>query len=139
MKTLLIILVLILSIGVPVVGEDFSFTVKSDNEIDYTLVVPPDGWNELDTTMQTTFSASLVIDYLTTIQGLKNGASESNPIVGVHPSIETLTLYTGTCLYFNYWISRKIESKFWRFIWQFTGVSIELYCIDNNLKTLNFY
>ena len=80
------------------------------------------------------FSSTILIaaDWLTTIDGLRQGLPESNPLLGRHPSLGRANVMIATGLLANAFLVPKIKDpKLRRGIWLMM-VLIELDAVHNN-------
>jgi len=60
-------------------------------------------------------NASIACDYGQTVNGLKMGIPEQNPILGDHPSMTRLTAYNAAAIGANtlaYYVTGKIDERF---------------------------
>lgn len=89
------------------------------------------------------FSSTILIaaDWLTTIDGLRKGLRESNPLLGSHPSLGRTNVLIGTGLLANAFLVPKIkDEELRRGVWALM-VLLELRALRNNRGaglTLNF-
>ena len=80
------------------------------------------------------FSSTILIaaDWLTTVDGIRQGLPESNPLLGTHPSLGRANLMIATGLLANAFLVPKIKDpRLRRGIWLMMVV-IELDAVHNN-------
>jgi hypothetical protein len=80
------------------------------------------------------FSSTILVaaDWLTTIDGLRQGRPESNPLLGQHPSLGRANVMIATGLLANAFLVPKIKDpRLRRGIWLMMVV-IELHAVHNN-------
>jgi hypothetical protein len=86
-------------------------------------------------------SALIVADWLTTVDGLRKGYSETNPLLGRHPSLGKLNLMVGAGLLTNAFLVPKLrDPQLRRGIW-IAMTLIEIDAVRANHRaglTLNF-
>jgi hypothetical protein len=99
------------------------------------VVQAADEWSMEERATFAVSSALLVADWAQTRQIARNAQmfSETNPILGRHPSVGRVNAYFATALLLNYVIGRSLDSG-WRSAW-FVGVgSIEANVVQRNLS-----
>jgi hypothetical protein len=64
-----------------------------------------------DRVLQVGSSAMIFADWLTTVDGIRKGYEESNPILGVHPSLGRANVLIATGLLANTFLVPKIKDK----------------------------
>ena len=67
------------------------------------------GWQ--DRALQVSSSALITADWLTTVDGLRKGYPESNPILGRHPSLGRANVLIASGLLANAFLVPKIKDK----------------------------
>jgi len=97
----------------------------------------PNRWTLMDTSLELTFATGLMIDWMQTTY-LTRGVpppgenwTESNPLLGKHPSRGRVNVYFLTCLIGHVGIAYLLP-KPWRTWWQLSGISIEAYSVGSN-------
>jgi tetrahydromethanopterin S-methyltransferase subunit B len=94
-----------------------------------------------DRALQLGSSALIFGDWLTTVDGIRKGYSETNPILGVHPSLGRANVLIASGLLANAFLVSKIKDKeLRRGIW-FTMVLLEMKAVHGNHRAglnLNF-
>jgi len=94
-----------------------------------------------DHMLRVSSTALIAADWLTTIDGLRKGLRETNPLLGSHPSLGRVNVLIGTGLLANAFLVPKIkERELRRGIWA-AVVLLETYALHNNRGaglTLNF-
>ena len=94
--------------------------------------------DEWTTEERATFAASsvlLVADWAQTRQIARNAQmfSETNSILGPHPSVGRVNTYFATALLLNYVIGRSLNSR-WRTAWFVAVGSVEANVVQRNLS-----
>ena len=101
-----------------------------------------DNWTRQNTYRELAFQGLLVIDYLQTRTVVKNPDkySERNPIMGEHPSQQSVDIYMASCAIIHPIISYllPVKSDKWKWVnrenWQYVTIGIETVAIGNNLR-----
>lgn len=101
-------------------------------------VVHADEWTSTDTAMQITYTVLHVIDWGQTLDVSKHPiraggvpASETNPVLGKHPSVGAVNTYMASTLAGHAVASYLLPGK-WRTAWQVAGIGIEAYVVGRN-------
>jgi len=85
-----------------------------------------------DHALRVSSSILIVADWLSTIDGLRQGFPESNPLLGEHPSVGRANIMIATGLLANAFLVPKIKDpELRRGIWLMM-VLIELHAVHNN-------
>lgn len=88
------------------------------------------GWQ--DRVLQIGSSALISVDWLTTVDGIRKGYPESNPILGVHPSLGRANVLIASGLLANAFLVPKIRDKeLRRGIWV-TMMLLEIKAVHGN-------
>jgi len=107
-----------------------------------------DEWTDVDTVMQSIYSAYHIADWNQTLQIANDrsyyrvngiyyesyqGRSETNKILGRHPSKDQVNLYFASTLLAHYYIARKLSQPY-RAYWQSIWLSIQYDIVRNNKR-----
>ena len=100
-----------------------------------------DEWTKQDTYRELAFIGLLAVDYLQTRTIVQNPDKyfEYNPIVGKHPTQQTVDIYMASCAIIHPIISYllPVKSDKWKWInresWQYITIGIEIGAVGNNL------
>lgn len=85
-----------------------------------------------DRALQIGSSALIAVDWLTTVDGIRKGYPESNPILGVHPSLGRANVLIATGLLTNALLVPRIKDKeLRRGIWV-TMMLLEMKAVHGN-------
>ena len=94
-----------------------------------------DPWSNKDKALAATMSTLLVVDWGQTINSARNPAAyqEINPILGLHPSEQSIHTYMGTALIGALTISHFLPSKY-RALFMGSVIALELPYVYNNYQ-----
>jgi hypothetical protein len=91
----------------------------------------PDPWTTQDTILQLSFTTVATIDWLQTKSFTREGAEETNPILGRYPSQHRINILTGAGILIHAGVSYVLPIKY-RTIWQSFFLGVECMAISHN-------
>jgi hypothetical protein len=140
MKSLLIAIVLVMVLSVPVMAEEFTFTVDNAfaiESLNHEFATLND-WDEFDSTLEWTNIILTIIDTSYTLRGARfaklpyvsfEDGYEGNPLIGKTPSEERIVSCMVFWALFRLCISKSLPEK-WRTVWQSSNILTSLYCVN---------
>lgn len=90
-------------------------------------------WTAGDTVRQGIFTALDVMDWAQTRYGSTHGFTESNPILGSHPSLGRINTVFAIGLVGNAAVSWVIPKEY-RPYFQYGSIALEAYCVGHNAR-----
>ena len=156
MKVILLSLILLMMVASPCMAIDID-RVNADlhDTIARPITVDNDtqkkGWNNWDTTLlflrvadwgQTRDIATKTQKVIIGHDSINNIGiieeeyvyTETNPILGTHPSLEKVDTYFVCCMGCDYLIAKYVSPKLHK-CWDVIGIVLESYCVNHNLQT----
>lgn len=90
-----------------------------------------DKWDKKDIILQSIFTIETLIDWKQTKTFIKNGSSETNPILGKYPSQKRIDFLIGSSILLHAGISHILPKKY-RNYWQLFWIGVEGHAIHHN-------
>lgn len=97
----------------------------------FSVAANAEPWTVRDTALETTGAALHLLDWSQTLYGVRQGFSESNPILGRHPTEGAVYAYFAGTLLAHVVIARLLPQP-WRGVWQGLWIGIEATSVARN-------
>ena len=94
-----------------------------------------ENWTRGDTYREVAWGAIHIADWAQTRQIAQNPDKyhETNPILGSHPSTQSVDLYMGSVLIVHPFISAALPKPY-RDVWQYMSIGVSGACVINNIS-----